>query len=104
METAEGSTVDAFLLLLGFFMLIEWDELVCNEWIMKDGECNHSIGSPVHRTPHAVILLTILHDPQLYAAIKHIISIVTQEQSNKRGRRKGGCRWVLWLSDRALVA
>ena len=28
---------------------------------------------------------------------------ITQEQSNKRGRR-GGCQWVLWLSGRALAA
>lgn len=30
-------------------------------------------------------------------------SIIT-EQSNKLGRRRGGCQWMLWLSGRALEA
>ena len=29
---------------------------------------------------------------------------VTKEQSNKWGRRKGGCRWVSWLRGSVLVA
>ena len=33
---------------------------VCNCWSWKDGEWNHSMGSPMDGTPHAVILITIL--------------------------------------------
>ena len=37
--------------------------------IIMDGERNHSMGSPMDGTPHAVITLTIHHDQQLHAAI-----------------------------------
>ena len=62
--------------------------------------------SPIHWTPHAMIMLTI-----------HMIANCNQsKQSNPyfinnhsraeyyKGKKRGGCRWVLWLSGRALAA
>ena len=43
--------------------------------IIIDGERNHSMGSPIHRTPHAVIMLTIHYDQQLHTAIIQYFSV-----------------------------
>ena len=43
--------------------------------IIMDGDRNHSMGSPVHRTPHSVITLTIHYDQQLHTAIIQCIIV-----------------------------
>ena len=38
---------------------------------VKECERDHSMRSPIHWTPHAVISLTITHNQQVHTAIKH---------------------------------